>query len=60
MTNLELIKIIETQDYWDSEEFKELLKRANIDPTLPPYVIDGEAVISPENIYAEAKTKLAL
>lgn len=58
MTNSELIETIENQDTWDSLEFEELLRRADIDPTAAPYVIDGEPQKDPEEIYQEAKAKV--
>lgn len=53
-----LMETIEGQDTWDTDEFKELLKIAGIDPTAAPYVVDGEPQRDPEEIYEEAKTKV--
>lgn len=58
MTDNELIETIESQDTWNSDEFRELLRRADIDPTAAPYVVDGEPQIDPEEIYQEAKAKI--
>lgn len=53
-----LIETIESQDTWDTDEFRELLRRADIDPTAAPYVVDGEPQRDPEEIYQEAKAKV--
>ena len=53
-----LIETIESQDTWDTDEFKELLKIAGIDPTAAPYVVDGEPWKDPGEIYEEVKTKV--
>lgn len=53
-----LIETIENQDTWNTDEFRELLRRADIDPTTAPYVIDDEPQKDPEEIYEEAKAKL--
>lgn len=58
MTSSELIEVIDSQDSWDSEEFGELLRRADIDPTAEPYVVDGECMIQPEDIYKIARKKV--
>lgn len=58
MTDNELIETIESQDTWDSLEFEEFLRRADIDPTAAPYVVDGEPQRDPEEIYQEAKAKV--
>lgn len=58
MTDNELIKTIESQNTWDSLEFEELLRRADIDPTAAPYVIDGESQSGPDEIFEEAKAKI--
>lgn len=58
ITTKELIDIIEKQDSWATDEFAELLKRADIDPTADPYVVDGEPMVEPETIFEIAKVKL--
>lgn len=58
MTDKELIKTIESQNTWNSLEFEELLRRADIDQAAAPYVIDGESQKDPEEIYLEARTKV--
>lgn len=58
MTDTELIKTIESQNTWNSLEFEELLRRADIDQAAAPYVIDGEPQKDPEEIYQEAKAKV--
>lgn len=57
-TNYELVKVIEGQDCWDTEEMEELLRRADINPASEPYVVDGECVIQLDDIYDEALAKL--
>lgn len=58
MTDNELIETIESQDTWNSLEFEELLRRADIDPTAAPYIVDGESRSGPDEIFEEAKTKV--
>lgn len=59
-TNERLVEVIESQDCWDTDEMKELLSRADIDPTQAPYVIDGECIVEPDDLYEEALAKLNL
>lgn len=58
MTDNELIGTIENQSTWNSLEFEELLRRADIDQAAAPYVIDGEPQKDPEEIYQEAKARI--
>lgn len=58
MADDKLIETIESQGIWASDEFDELLRRAGIDPTAAPYVIDGEPRKDPDEIYQEAKTRV--
>lgn len=53
-----LIETIESQDTWNTDEFRELLKIAGIDPAAAPYVVDGEPQKDPEEIFEEAKAKV--
>lgn len=58
ITTKELIEIIEKQDSWDTDEFTKLIKRADIDTTIEPYVVNGEPMVEPETIFEIAKVKL--
>ena len=60
LTNAELIEAIESQDCWDTDEMQELLRRADIDLSKAPYVVDGECMVEPEDIYEEAIAKLSI
>lgn len=55
MTDDELIETIEKQNTWNTLEVEELFRRAGIDQTAAPYVVDGEPQIDPDDIYLEAK-----
>lgn len=58
LSDKKLVEVIESQNSWDTEEMGELLRRADIDPTQAPYVIDGECMVDPEDLYEEAIAKL--
>lgn len=53
-TNKELIEVIESQDFWNSDEMKEFLWRARIEPG--SYPEDAE----PEDLYEDALIALGI